>query len=275
MVHPKFIGVGCVAAQRLAFEVLKFSILSRASIQNLRIVPLYEVGINIPTPRDESKRQKTPFSFQRFLIPEACGYQGRAMYLDSDMIVLADIAPLFESEFGDANVLGVPNEFSVILLDCARLDWNIRELVAALDSSELSYDGLVHGRAVSRIEYSLPKSWNWLDNVGGRPPQGTSLVHYTVTTTQPWISSGHIAGDIWLGELFKAIDEEVISLDFVQQQVDAGFVRPSLMYQVEHRVTTKEDLPRSVRDADEPFAGYCRQMNYRMVEGFCANQLSS
>src|SRR5688500_13788101 len=40
----------------------------------------------------------TEFSNYRFLIPQLCGFVGRAIYLDSDMICLADIAELFCAE---------------------------------------------------------------------------------------------------------------------------------------------------------------------------------
>ncbi|MGP9713557.1 glycosyltransferase [Psychrobacter sp. AOP22-C1-22] len=38
----------------------------------------------------------TPFSGFRWAIPEYCGYQGRAIYMDTDMIVLDDLASLWQ-----------------------------------------------------------------------------------------------------------------------------------------------------------------------------------
>jgi hypothetical protein len=40
----------------------------------------------------------TPFSGLRWGIPAACNYQGRAIYMDSDMIVRADIGELWDQE---------------------------------------------------------------------------------------------------------------------------------------------------------------------------------
>src|SRR5687768_7259766 len=115
-----YLGVGCLEAQWLPFAVLRHSILRHAS-RPVRVEPLFRCGIEIPVPRDERNRPKTPFSFQRFVIPEVCKYRGRAMYLDSDMLVFGDIVPLLEMAFGDANVLAVPRETSVMVLDCKNL----------------------------------------------------------------------------------------------------------------------------------------------------------
>src|SRR5262245_20822299 len=120
MAEELFIGVGCVEAQWLPFAVLRHSI-QRRTKHAVRVEPLYQAGIEVPVPREPKNQQKTPFSFQRFVIPEARCFQGRAMYLDSDMLVFEDIASVFARDFGDANVLAVPRETSVMLLDCERL----------------------------------------------------------------------------------------------------------------------------------------------------------
>src|SRR5262245_27843382 len=122
-----FIGVGCVEAQLLPFAVLRHSILKRTR-RAVRVEPLYNTGIEIPVPQDPRNQQKTPFSFQRFTIPEACKYAGRAIYLDSDMLVFDDIESLVAQNFGDANLLAVPHETSVLVLDCDRLTWSIADL---------------------------------------------------------------------------------------------------------------------------------------------------
>ena len=262
-----YIGVGCVEAQWLPFAVLRHSIVKRSQ-RPVRVEPLYRAGIEVPVPREERNRQKTPFSFQRFLIPEACGYRGRAIYLDSDMLVLDDISTLFGYEFDDGNVLAVPQETSVMVLDCQRLKWNVRELVADMDAGKLSYDALMTCRAVAQVKYTLPTRWNWLDNSSSSMPVNTALLHYTVTSSQPWISAGHPLGHLWLQELFDSVDDGTIQREEVIGAINQGFVRPSLLYQVDERVTRKTDIPTDILAADEPFASYCRSVRYLMVEGF-------
>ena len=267
MAEDLYIGVGCTEAQWLPYAVLKHSI-QRRSTRPVRVEPLFQCGIEIPIPRDSRNRQKTPFSFQRFLIPEARNYSGRAIYLDSDMLVFSDISSLFEFDFGSANVCAVPHETSVLLLDCERLTWRISKLVGDLDSGKLSYDGLMSGRSVAELRYNLPPSWNWLDNCNRPFPKGTNLLHYTVTSSQPWVSSGHPLGDLWVQELFDAIDAKQIDRSAVAKAVECGFVRPSLLFQVDHRVTARDDLPPRVLQDDQPFADYCRSVNYVVIEGF-------
>ena len=267
MTGDHYVGVGCVEAQLLPFAVLRHSITRRAS-RPVQVEPLFRCGIEVPVPQDERNRQKTPFSFQRFLIPQARGYKGRGIYLDSDMLVFGDISSLFEYEFGNANVLAVPKETSVMVLDCNHLKWNIRELAADLDAGRLSYDGLMTCRAVANVNYTLPGKWNWLDNSTSPMPPGVALLHYTVTSSQPWISSGHPLGHFWLKELFDALDDGTIHYEEVAYAVQQGFVRPSLLHQVDQRVTRKEDIPRNVLAEDEPFASYCRSVRYVVVEGF-------
>jgi hypothetical protein len=44
----------------------------------------------------QTKYWHTPFSCFRWAVPELCGFAGQAIYLDSDIIVLADIAEFWE-----------------------------------------------------------------------------------------------------------------------------------------------------------------------------------
>lgn len=47
----------------------------------------------------------TPFTGFRWGIPAACKYQGRAIYMDSDVIIMADIAELFDQPMLPGKVL--------------------------------------------------------------------------------------------------------------------------------------------------------------------------
>jgi hypothetical protein len=261
-----FIGVGCLEAQWLPFAVLRYSIIKHAR-RPVTVEPLYRASVPVPLPRDPRNQQKTPFSFQRFLIPEVRSYRGRAMYLDSDMLVFDDITALFDRDFAEANVLAVPHETSVMVLDCEKLTWNIRELVADLDAGKLSYDGLMSCRSVARVRYDLPRNWNWLDNAGD-PPCNVALLHYTVTSNQPWLNAGHPVGHHWINALFEALDTGSIQLANLEQAITRGFVRPSLWYQVEHRVTGKDEIPKEVLSEDKPFVEFCRSCHYAIVDGF-------
>jgi hypothetical protein len=108
---------------------------------SVEVKPIYQTGIEIPLPKDPENLPRTPFSFQRFLIPEVVGYKGRAIYLDADMQVFKDIRSLWMRPFNGAEILAVEEpvetgrrpQFSVMVLDCDSLNWKVREIVCAAD----------------------------------------------------------------------------------------------------------------------------------------------
>lgn len=75
--------------QPLAYNVLQHSI-QATSQRPIQIVPLYKHQLPI------SRFGLTDFTFSRFLVPWLCNYEGRALFMDSDMIVLSDINDLFD-----------------------------------------------------------------------------------------------------------------------------------------------------------------------------------
>ena len=135
MESPIRVFVAATASEALPVKVLEYSIRQHASA-TVVVMPLYETGIPIPRPRSHENQPRTPFSFQRFTIPQACDYRGRAIYLDSDMLVFKDIADVWQRPFGQANVLstyadsssGRKPQFSVMLINCGQLGWDIAPL---------------------------------------------------------------------------------------------------------------------------------------------------
>jgi hypothetical protein len=255
---PVRVYVAATDAQMLSVKVLEFSIRRHASM-TVQVVPLHEGRIDVPVPRDPKNRARTPFSFQRFLIPALAQYHGRAIYLDSDMQVFKDIRGLWTMPFGDAEILTAREvvessrrpQFSVMLLDCERLKWNVREIVAALDRGELDYEQLMYEMKVAKkTSADIDPAWNSLE----RYREGeTALLHYTDMTLQPWVSRDNPLGYLWVRELRDAIAAGFITLDFVREHVSRGYVRPSLVYQIEHEIDNGLLLPKAARDLDRGF----------------------
>ena len=81
----------------IAAEVCKHSILRHTSIP-VDIVMLKQDTLRRQNLywRDVDKLASTEFTFTRFLIPELNGYAGTAVFMDSDMVMLTDIAELLE-----------------------------------------------------------------------------------------------------------------------------------------------------------------------------------
>jgi hypothetical protein len=257
---PVRVYVGTGPEQMLAVKVLEYSIRKHASI-TVEVFPLNVAGagIQIPMPKDPANAPRTPFSFQRFLIPQLAGQRGRAIYFDSDMQLFHDIRLLWTMPMEGADLLAASNrgdserkpQFSVMLLDCGALGWDIRDIVARLDSGELNYARLMFEMAVAtNIRADISPDWNSLEYY----EEGkTSLLHYTDMTIQPWVSRENPLGYLWVRDLIEAVNSGVIPLDYVQDHITRGWVRPSLLYQIEHRIEESGQLPPEALALDDSF----------------------
>ncbi len=260
MEQPIVVFVGTEPAQTLAARVLEHSIRKHASM-NVRVSALFEEverhGLEIPPPRDEANAPRTPFSFQRFAIPALKGYKGRAIYLDSDMLVFDDLRQLWAWPFDGAQILSVDEladsgrrpQFSVMVLDCEELQhWDPKALVDGLDTGRWTYEQLVYEMAAAeRISAAIPSRWNDLE----RYEEGaTALTHFTDMNMQPWLSTENLAAHIWCRELIDAVDAGFIDAGMVEDHVRRGWIRPSLLYQLEHEIVDPLLLPADVRKRD-------------------------
>ena len=247
---PVRVYVGATEEQLIPCKVLEYSI-RKATRAEVRVRPLFQGPIDIPSPT--KVRTYTTFSFQRFIIPELQAYSGRAIYLDSDMIVYRDIQHLWTMPFAGAQVLVVPrpeegslsSQFSVLVLDCAALSWNVREIVAGLDRGEFTYRRLMDECCVAeRVSTAIPRSWNSLEQY--RPGE-TALLHFTHVPTQPWLSTGNPLGSLWCQLLLEALDEGALTAALVREHIAKGHLRPSLSWQIDRRVTDPREIPRRIR----------------------------
>ncbi len=256
--EPVRVFIGSMPDQWLAARVLEFSIRWR-SAAGVEILPLYQASITIPQPKDKSNQPRTPFSFQRFLIPELCHYKGRGIYLDSDMQVFTDIRDLGHREMNGRDILSVWDtsgserrpQFSVMLMNCENLRWNINNIVNALDDGSLSYNELMYDlKIVDQPPGELEPGWNSLEHY---QPDETKLIHYTDMNQQPWLSRNNPNGHLWLEELAAARRLGFISKQELKQQVTLGHIRPSIVYQLATGNYDSQTIPRYVRWIDKLF----------------------
>lgn len=255
---PIRIYVGATEEQMLAVKVLEYSIRKHASM-TVEVMPLHYACTEIPAPKNPRNIGKTPFSFQRFLIPELAGYRGRAIYLDSDMLVFRDIRRLWVQPFDGAQILASPSsdpssrspQFSVMLLNCDDLHWDIRQIIRDLDNGKYTYEQVLYNMGlVERMRQSLDPAWNSLESY---KEEETALIHYTDMPTQPWVYHENPFGYLWMRELFQAVDRKFVPEDFIAEHVRRRWVRPTLLYQVQHRVEDGLLLPRKVLKLDQSF----------------------
>ncbi|WP_341909242.1 hypothetical protein [Polaromonas sp. YR568] len=237
METPIRIFIAATPSEWLPARVLEFSLQETASVPvELRSIDSF--SRTIPMPAALANRPRTPFSFQRFLIPELCGFTGRAIYLDADMLVFRDIAEVWGSDLTACDLQTVQEgkrgrrgQFSVMLLNCETLDWNIERIVADLDAGRLDYAGLMYEmRVAPRIRSDIRAEWNSLEHF---EPGQTALLHYTDMSTQPWVFHAHPLGHLWLARLRKAVAAGFIQREDIQKEITQGHVRPSLLVEVD------------------------------------------
>jgi hypothetical protein len=200
----------------------------------------------LPMPKAQKNHPRTGFSFCRFTIPQRCGHRGRALYLDADMLVFADIAELWRIPFGPQTLLCTwqgeappawranpafrcGRHYAVMLLDCERLAWDVRDVVRGLDEDRYDYHQLLGEMCIvppDAIDQRIPSEWNALEHYeAGR----TKNLHYTVVPTQPWKCRSNPHGAIWDRYLQEAIAAGAVTRADLENGVRKGFLAADLL----------------------------------------------
>lgn len=203
-------------------------------------------------------RNQTEFSLYRYLIPELCNFKGRAIYLDSDIVCLADISDLFDSPLGGSDFLA-KREYaeqdgqemwglSVMLIDCERARFPLAEIFREVDRGLYSYTEFsqMGQRLLAQRPYQigeLDPAWNVFDSVDA----GTKLIHYTNLFTQPWKFSGHPFGELWFTYLREARERGFITDYDINLTIQRGYARPDLRNDIPAGGTIKSILKRVLR----------------------------
>lgn len=243
------IYVGVDRSQELAVSVLEHSI-KRHTTAKVEIIPMLDLPV--PVPKDPRNGQRTGFSFSRFCIPKLAGYQGKAIYMDADMLVFKDIRSLWNLPFNDAKVLiqsevkhthvsmakaNAPavrkKQCAVMLLDCSRLDWDVNKIVQGMDERHYTYDQLMSELCVlseDEIGYAVPFEWNSLEYFD----KNTCLIHYTDMGTQPWVSTKNPNGFVWFSEVRDMLADGSLSWAQLEKEIEYGYFRPSLVRDIKY-----------------------------------------
>ena len=265
------IFVGMDRSQLFAFQVLEHSIRRYSSVQ-LNIHPLDNQRAGIPAPENLNHGARTGFSFVRFAIPSLMGYQGRALYLDADMLVFRDIQELFHWDMDNHHILIVGDtgntrfknfwarkrqrQCSVMLLDCEKCQWDADKIVNGL-GKDYSYEELMYEFCILsdlEIATTLPFRWNSLEHLDAN----TGLIHYTDMQMQPWVDPINPLGYIWVNEVRSMIAQDSRVLLTLNEEIDAGYLRPSLYEEVQ---LSQQDGPLS-QDIINVYKKLDRQRGY-------------
>ncbi len=90
------IYIGFDPRETIAYHVFAHSIMARAS-RPVSIAPLMLNQLGQVFNRPRHALQSTDFSFTRFLVPHLSDYQGWSIFFDCDMLMLDDVAALWDA----------------------------------------------------------------------------------------------------------------------------------------------------------------------------------
>ncbi|MGH7197663.1 MAG: glycosyltransferase [Candidatus Omnitrophota bacterium] len=206
------IFIGYDSRMPIASDVLKYSLEKHIStpltITMLNVAQLErEIGFRRPL----DPLQSTEFTYTRFLVPYLCGYKGSAIFMDNDMVCLADINEVFDLSLDSywlrvvkhdqhpTNTIKMDgkvqtsyprkNWSSFMLLNCEKLTMWTKEAVETQPAKWLHRFEPVPDERIGDI----PKMWNVLDY----RDENTKLIHYT--EGGPWFErcKDHPYGGVW------------------------------------------------------------------------------
>jgi lipopolysaccharide biosynthesis glycosyltransferase len=195
-------------------DVLRYSLLKHSSIPlEIHYLKLHELDIN----RKHDPLASTEFTYSRFLVPHLCNFQGKALFLDNDMLCLGDVKEIADLDMSYYALRVVKHDYqpentvkmygavqssyprknwsSMMLMDCGKLRLWTKDVVEMQTGAYLHRFQDIPDDRIGE----LPKTWNTLDWMD----DNTKLIHYT--NGGPWFEQylNHPHAAIW----FKYRDE--------------------------------------------------------------------
>lgn len=223
------IFLGTLPGHWVPSEVLKHSIRRRTqavvTFEEVRTFPLnFKTRINLG------------LALHPFYIPEFCGGEGKALYLDGSQICLADIGELFQLDMGQKGALALPmhkegaaHYTSVMLFDSAKLKhWKLEEWVKQIDLNPAllrEFVGITQQAPFTKDFGNLPPEWNVFETF----VPGTKLLSFKEHFNLPWMSPNHPAYPLFAQELSDALKQGVIPQDALQREIAWGHIYDGIL----------------------------------------------
>ena len=190
---PIFIGYD--SKVKISYHVLAESILRNSSTP-VTISPINLNNLKNIYTRKQDPLASTEFSFSRFLVPHLMNYNGWAIFMDSDMVMLSDITELWnlrnekyalqvckhdytpnsKNKFlgNNQTIYAKKNWSSLMLMDCSKCKTLTPEYVNTKSGLELHQFKWLDENLIG----SIPLEWNWL--VGEYPyKKEVHNIHFT------------------------------------------------------------------------------------------------
>jgi hypothetical protein len=191
------VAIGVDTREPVSFAVLVHSLITHATCP-LRIIPIALSGLHhVWQPPDVGATQ---FSLSRWLTPWLVQYDGLVLYLDSDMLALADPVELLFHTISqpnkavwvvqhdytpsqDTKMWGVENKpyrrknwSSLVLFDANRCQQLSRAYLKEASPADLHQFNWLSDDDIG----SLPKEWNVLAGEPNQTTEPPKLIHYTL-----------------------------------------------------------------------------------------------
>lgn len=193
------IFIGYDPREAIAFHTLCHSIHRRAS-QPVMITPLVLTELKDLMWRERSPMQSTDFSFSRFLTPYLCDFDGWAIFMDCDMLVLDDMASLWNLQDDQYAVMCVKHDhvpvedhkfLGAVQTTYEKKNWSSVMLFnnAKCQALDPEYVNTASGLDLHRFNWlasddligEIPHRWNHLvDYDPPAPLKDVSNLHYTI-----------------------------------------------------------------------------------------------
>jgi lipopolysaccharide biosynthesis glycosyltransferase len=205
-------------------DVLRYSLRKHASNElDIRYLRLCELDLA----RAHDPRASTEFTYSRFLVPHLCGFRGKAVFMDSDMLCLGDIKELDDLEMEGCALRVVKHDYrptntvkmygceqsvyprknwsSLMIMNCEKLALWSKEVVETYSGAYLHRFQDIPDPQIGEI----PETWNTLDWMDSK----TKLIHYT--NGGPWLEEfrNHPHADVWYRartEMLESIGQNAV-----------------------------------------------------------------
>jgi lipopolysaccharide biosynthesis glycosyltransferase len=189
-------------------------------------------------------------------------FSGKALYLDSDMVVFSDVSELFAYDMSGSHIAVtsqaqgpaewvrdgrfVPGpQYSLMVIDCKKSNWSIDKILRLLKRRDLKYQELLHEMKIvprHAINVGLDPEWNSLE----RYSKGvTKLLHFTNVPSQPWRTRRNQHYDLWLEELISAVQNGAISREDLVNATKIRGIGPHVLSDLKLRGVTVPEPPQN------------------------------
>lgn len=191
------ICIGYDDREAVAYHVLSHSLLSRSSLP-LAITPIALPNVKNMFNREANSLQSTQFSFSRFLTPALSNFEGWSVFMDCDILCLADIAELWALRDDKYAVMCVKHDhkpkddtkfLGAVQTQYEKKNWSSVMMLNNAKCKALTpdYVNSATGLELHRFKWlesddligEIPQGWNHLADYSDTAPEDVRMIHYT------------------------------------------------------------------------------------------------